>query len=174
METNVQRIKELSEQRHDENWRFRTFLKGCASEQIDRLVQQFYQEVSAHIDCTACANCCREIQPTLEQEDIERLAQGLDISVAQFTRQYLTEDIQDGICEGWTFQQKPCPFLKENRCTHYPSRPEDCRSYPHLHKPNFTSRLWGVVDNYAMCPIVFNVYELLKTELWSHKRLASL
>jgi hypothetical protein len=28
--------------------------------------------------------------------------------------------------------------------------------------------LWSVVDNTAICPIVFNVYELLKAELWFH------
>ena len=172
METNVQKIKELSEARHDENWRFRTFLKGCSDVDIDALVQHFYQEVSSHIDCTACANCCKEIQPTLDQEDIQQFAQGLGMSVVQLTEHYLMQDVQDGSVEGWTFREKPCPFLKENRCTNYLSRPQACRSYPHLQKPNFTSRLWGVIDNCAICPIVFNVYEWLKTELWFHTRLA--
>jgi len=168
METDLQKIKEVSEKKHDENWRFRTFLKGCSDEHIDTLVHQFYQEVSSNVDCTTCANCCKEIQPTLEQGDIGRFAQGLGMSVAQFTEQYLMEDIQDGIFEGWTFQHKPCPFLKENICTNYSYRPKACRSYPHLHKPDFTCRLWGVIDNYAICPIVFNVYELLKREMRSH------
>ena len=44
-------------------------------------------------------------------------------------------------------------------------RPEDCRSFPHLHKESFISRLWGVIDNYSICPIVFNVFERLKIEL---------
>ena len=172
MEANVQKIKELSEARHDENWRFRTFLKGCSDEDIDTLVHQFYQEVCSNIDCTTCANCCKEIQPTLDQEDITQFARGLGMSVARFTEQYLMEDIQDGIVEGWTFREKPCPFLKENRCTNYLSRPQACRSYPHLQKPDFTSRLWGVIDNCVICPIVFNVYELLKIALWSHPRRA--
>ena len=31
---------------------------------------------------------------------------------------------------------------------------------------NFVFRLWGVVENCSICPIVFNVYEQLKGELW--------
>ena len=33
-------------------------------------------------------------------------------------------------------------------------------------KKNFTSRLMGVIGNCSVCPIVFNVYELLKGEIW--------
>jgi hypothetical protein len=58
----------------------------------------------------------------------------------------------------------PCLFLKDLKCSVYESRPADCKSYPHLHKKDITSRLLGVIDNYSECPIVFNVYEELKTE----------
>ena len=40
------------------------------------------------------------------------------------------------------------------------------RPFPHLHKEEFIFRLWGVVENCPICPIVFNVYEQLKDELW--------
>lgn len=33
-------------------------------------------------------------------------------------------------------------------------------------KEDFVFRLIGVVGNYDVCPIVFNVYEQLKAELW--------
>ena len=42
------------------------------------------------------------------------------------------------------------------------------RSFPHLDKEEFVTRLWAVVDNYSICPIVFNVYEILKDKLWQH------
>ena len=45
----------------------------------------------------------------------------------------------------------------------------DCRSYPHLHKKEIISRLMGVVFNCSVCPIVFNVYEQMKLELWFGK-----
>ena len=32
----------------------------------------------------------------------------------------------------------------------------------------FRSRLYGVLANYEICPIVFNVFERLKDEVWHH------
>jgi Fe-S-cluster containining protein len=60
---------------------------------------------------------------------------------------------------------KPCKFLRNKKCTIYSSRPFDCRSYPHLHKKDFTFRLFAVLNNYSVCPIVFNVYEELKVRM---------
>ena len=44
-------------------------------------------------------------------------------------------------------------------------RPNDCRSYPHLHKPEFVFRLIQAVSNCSVCPISYNVFELLKQEI---------
>lgn len=172
METNIATITALAEVRDDENWRFRTFLKGYP-ENIDSLVHHYYQEVSSQIDCTSCANCCKQIQPILDQEDLQQLSQGLRLSVAQFTQEYLKEAEHEGSTKGWTFREQPCPLLQHDRCTQYACRPKACRSYPHIQKPGVVSRLWGMIDNYAICPIVFNVYELLKASLWAYTPLAS-
>jgi uncharacterized protein len=65
----------------------------------------------------------------------------------------------------------PCPMLDGKLCSIYDNRPEVCRSFPHLEKPLFTSRLMGVIDNVAICPIAFNAYEELKTKLtWPKDR----
>jgi uncharacterized protein len=64
-----------------------------------------------------------------------------------------------------SFKNSPCPFLENKKCTVYNQRPTDCKSYPHLQKKNFTTRLLGVMDNYSICPIVFNVFEDLKQAL---------
>ncbi len=45
----------------------------------------------------------------------------------------------------------------EIQITQYQCRPDDCRSYPHLHKRDFISRLINVIGNYSVCPIVFNI-----------------
>ena len=58
------------------------------------------------------------------------------------------------------------PLLSDNCCTVYDHRPDDCRSYPHLHKDEFVFRLIQAVENCSVCPIVFNVFERLKDELW--------
>ncbi len=165
VEKDLAKIRQLAEKKSDENWEFRSFLKRCcclSSEEIDRLTHRLYSEISAAIDCKECSNCCRETRPVLNSLDIERLAKELNISAVQFKEQYLSE------CEegGFWFKITPCPFLRDNRCTQYSFRPEVCKSFPHLHKNDFTSRLINVVENYSICPIVFNVYERLKNKLW--------
>ena len=67
----------------------------------------------------------------------------------------------------FNFNAQPCPFLVDDLCTNYDARPQVCRSFPHLHKKDFRSRLYGVIFNYELCPIVYNVYEQLKEELWT-------
>lgn len=165
METDLNKIKELSKKKEDENWEFRSFLKGCgiSSKKIDSIVHKLYRKISSEIDCKTCANCCKEVQPVLDQEDIEKFSRGLGISVAQFKDQYLVKDKES---EKFVFNKKPCHFLKDNLCSHYAYRPKDCISYPHLHKNGFIFRLINVINNYSICPIVFNVYENLKNKIW--------
>ena len=167
IETDLKKIKETAQKKEDENWEFRSFLKGyyIEVEELDSIVHRLFELVSMEIDCTTCGNCCKEVSPALDQEDIERLAHGLGTSIDQFRQQFLVENDKN-FSEGLIFNKKPCPFLKGNLCSHYELRPEDCRSFPHLHKEEFVSRLINVIQNYAVCPIVFNVYERLKKELW--------
>lgn len=54
---------------------------------IDSIVNRLYREISLKIDCRTCANCCKEIQPVLEQEDIAKLAEGLGITAARLKDQ---------------------------------------------------------------------------------------
>lgn len=166
IEIDLNYIEKMARERADENWEFRTFLKqlDMASKKIDALVHQLNQAVSLQIDCTKCANCCSQISPIFEQDDISGFALGLKLSEAEFQETYLM--IKKDNSAKRTFNRLPCPFLKDNRCSNYECRPTDCRSYPHLHKDGFVFRLWGALENYSICPIVFNVYEQLKAELW--------
>jgi hypothetical protein len=107
----------------------------------------------------------------LDQEDIIKLPEYLEISIEQLKDQYLRKDPNMDFNK-FTFKKRPCPLLKNNLCSipvNY--RPKDCASYPYLLKRDFTSRLMGIINNYSICPIVFNVYELLKDEVW-HKRFS--
>jgi hypothetical protein len=160
----------MAQRRDRENMRFRTFLKGhdLGRDEIDEIVHEIYEKVAAQIDCTQCANCCIKLNTSVDEGDIQRLAQGLKITTDEFKERFVVPDrdrpyrmIINGL---------PCPFLKDKRCTQYEYRPEECRSYPNLHKEDFVSRLFGVIDNYAFCPIVFNAYEQLKSELWYPSR----
>ena len=166
METDLKKVEQLGQKRADENWEFRSFLKfiDMEVEELDSIVHGIYKEVSAQIDCTKCANCCKETKPVLDQKDIERFSKGIDIAADEFKSQYI--EIDEDSSEFY-FNKKPCPFLKDNLCSNYEFRPKDCKSYPHLDKKEFVFRLWDVVDNYSICPIVFNVYEILKEKLWT-------
>ena len=94
IETNPDRVAALARQREDDNWAFRSYLKGSdiPSSRLDRLVHELAVEVCAQIDCRACANCCKTMAPSLTAADIERLAAHLGLTAAAFTLQFLRED----------------------------------------------------------------------------------
>jgi len=162
METDLNKIVSLSKFNQDENWEFRIFLKGFEVKEIDSIVHELNQKISSKIDCISCGNCCKKIQPTLSNKDIDQLSKSLKINTEAFKERYLEEDEGDEKI----FKQIPCPFLNDNKCTQYETRPKDCVSFPHLHKNDFVFRLIGVIKNSSICPIVFNVYEELKKVLW--------
>jgi Fe-S-cluster containining protein len=158
MITDLDTINHLGEQNKDVNFRFRSFLKSKDEDRLDRTVKDLFNFYSSKIDCTQCGNCCTVLKPIIQNADIKTLAPLTNKSDQDFKIDYTVTD-EDGDMH---FKDLPCPFLLDKKCTVYDSRPEDCRSYPHLHKEEFLSRLFGVIDNYSICPIVFNVYEDLK------------
>lgn len=164
-ETNLSVIKRLARVRKAENWDFRAYLKELpfSSRTIDQAVQETLHDVSRRIDCTKCANCCREMQPVLTVTDIRRMARHLELSITSFSSVYLKKAPAGH--SGMIFKSRPCPFLKKNVCTVYEVRPRDCRSYPHLHRREFVRRTMQAIFNYGVCPIVFNTYEQLKPKL---------
>lgn len=170
MITDLSEIARLSERNRDRNMEFRTFLK-CSSrwadgKRLDALVHEILAQVTAAIDCTACANCCREKGVAVEAEEIERLARHMGISAQEFEERHVAIDAGEKF-----MPETPCPFLDGNLCTVYEDRPAVCREFPHLHKEGFRQRLFGVVDNSATCPIVFNVLEELKRRTrWRPRR----
>jgi Fe-S-cluster containining protein len=164
--TDLTYIRTMAKKRENENWQFRTFLKGLdmSSRDIDAIVHRINEEVTSKIDCTECANCCKEIYMSMDQTEIIDFADGLNISVEQLVTQHFVKNEEEPF--KMKIAELPCPFLKNNKCTNYNHRPKECRSYPHLHKNDFIFRLFGVISNYGRCPIVFNVFEQLKEELW--------
>jgi len=168
IEKNLHIIDRIAREKEEENWKFRSFLKqlDIDIEKLDAIVHQITTEVTSQIDCTECGNCCKHVRPELDTEDITRFATGLKMSIAKLQAKYLTQDENTG--SNQVFNSLPCPFLENNMCTNYECRPKACASYPHLDKDEFVFRLWSVVENYGICPIVFNVYNQLKIELWHY------
>lgn len=165
METDLERIKKLGKIREKENYEFRVFLKGWdgPQEKLDKGVRKLYEKYSEKIDCLSCANCCKVLETVLDDHDIIRLATAMDLSVKEFEHQ-LVQNVQNYGHK--RFKEMPCPLLEGNSCKLYKDRPKECASYPYLHKPFFAARLLGVIENYSICPIVYNVFEALKRELW--------
>ena len=161
----------LAKQKEKENWRFRRFLKSrcdLPDEQIDSLVFEIADEVAAGIDCLRCGRCCRDCEPILSDDDRRRLATRLGLTVERLQQQVLR--YEDSVWDpGWTFRQKPCPFLGiDNVCSVYEDRPDNCRDYPYLHEPDFVARSMGMIGRTFTCPIVFEVVERLKRRLGYH------
>jgi len=95
--TNVQA---LAAQAEDANLRLRQYLKQqdhLSDEQVDQLVREITDRVWASIDCTTCANCCKELQIGLTDAEAQRLAGHFGLTTEAFCRQYLeaVEDQED-------------------------------------------------------------------------------
>jgi hypothetical protein len=160
-------IRALAEEKEDENWRFRHFLKHRCSlnpSDVDTLVKEKTGSVWAGIDCTTCANCCREVKPSFSEKEVNRLAKRLGMAPQQFIDTYL-ERTESGGGNPWQTRTKPCPFLKENRCSVYEDRPADCSGYPYLYESDFVCRTMGMIERTSTCPIVYQVLEELKQSL---------
>ena len=152
IETDPKKTKRLAQKLESENWDFRVWLKFYAPENIDEIVSALSRKYFSVIDCKNCGNCCRSL------------------SAVSVSRSELRTMESHGSCPHVVDNdeikvQLPCPMLDGNLCSIYADRPETCRKYPYLEEPGFVSRLVGVINNTFVCPIVFNVFEELKSVL---------
>lgn len=157
----IAEIKRLSQQKLEENKQFISFAKTQDPERLDRLVHDLDKQISSVVDCTLCGNCCTKLRPVLSENDIDKLLKVKRMSRMEFKEQYIETDLEGDML----LKHLPCIFYKDRQCTIYSLRPEECASYPNLHKPEITERIAGIMDSYAICPIVFNVIEELKGRL---------
>ena len=55
------KVKEEAKKKADENYKFRSYLKGHADEEeLDRQFMRLHKELFADYDCSKCRNCCRQ------------------------------------------------------------------------------------------------------------------
>ena len=120
------------------------------------------ESITAAIDCKKCGNCCRYQEPGITDEEINILAVQKNMSTKVFKDKYVAIDKQSisFLCE------KPCPFLIRNECSVYKFRPYSCADFPGLHRPALKWRMKQVEENYAKCPIVFNVVNRLMDHIF--------
>lgn len=163
MEKDLTKISRLAHLKEEENQEFSMFLKRYGHHKVDEIMHKLNKRYLKQYDCTECANCCKKLMPTFTQEDLEKIANYLDISYEKVKKDY----VERKTAEGFILKGSECPFLLNKKCQIYDYRPEVCRSYPHLHKDNINHRLFNIIDNTYLCPIVYNIFEDLKDMIWS-------
>jgi hypothetical protein len=91
MAVDLVQIGKLAKEKEEENWRFREFLKAecdLGSDEIDQRVFETTRRVWAGIDCTSCANCCRQVKPSFSEEEVDRLARRLAMDRQEFINRF--------------------------------------------------------------------------------------
>ncbi len=153
IETNLSNIHQIAQQNKDINYAFRTFLQEQDSDWVDTIVHRLNDEITPKINCLECGNCCRNLRPVASEKELIKYVHPAEIEKVKYAMA-----IQ-------------CKHLQGNACMIYEERHEECRLFPYMDRDAFASRFSGVLQNYEICPIVFNVVEALKVELaWEKKQ----
>lgn len=157
------KVKAEAKKKEDENFRFRSYLKGHAdADELDRQFLSLHKELFADYDCSKCRNCCKMYKGSIPAEDIDRDAQHLGIAPNQFVDTYLeTEEY------GINYQTKhmPCDFLQEDgNCKLSNCKPDSCKKYLYTDQPERLSSLLSVLDVIEICSVAFEIFERLKKE----------
>jgi len=161
IETDLQLIAYLADQREEENDHFQSFLASEDAASIDARVFTLQADITPKIDCRQCGNCCKTLMIEVTQPEADRVAEVLGVESDQF----VAENLEKGIGQRMIMNAIPCRFLEELSCTIYTDRFAGCREFPALHLPGFTARYFTTRMHYGRCPIIFNVLEALKKEL---------
>lgn len=156
-------IRRLGEQLRPENERFRKHLKSHGFQELK--FRRIAEGIEAEIDCTICANCCRQASVQLQDRDITKLSKYLRVKDAQFRKDY-TQPGEDQTLDLKRNEDGSCVFLSGTECTVYDARPAICGDFPHLvrGKGTIPFRMWQFIDRACYCPIVYNTLEAWKDE----------
>lgn len=159
------KIRAVAARKEDENLRFRTFLKNRADpEELDRQFMKLHQELFSEYDCRQCGNCCREYGTALQDAEIESIAAFLGIEKQAFIEQYMTEGM------GGPELPAPCRFLEANgNCAIQDCKPTECSGFPYTDRPERIFSLYNTLSIAEICPVVFEMLELLK-EMYRFRR----
>lgn len=81
--------------------------------------------------CTGCGKCCTGSPGFvwITPEEMESIAEFLNISLEQFIKNY-TRQVGNRYSLLEYSKSYDCVFLKNNRCTIYNARPQQCRTFP--------------------------------------------
>lgn len=82
--------------------------------------------------CTECGKCCSGSPGYVwvSEQDIEKIADYLNLPINLFRRKYLRQKNGRYSLIEIKSDEYNCVFLKDNKCSIYPVRPIQCRTYP--------------------------------------------
>jgi Fe-S-cluster containining protein len=155
--TDLAEVFRLGTLKAKENLAFRRHLS--AHHYIDEPFQILASEIQQHVDCTACANCCRHSVVSVNKPEIE------DIAASEIVSRRYTVPDPDAPAERILLNSaKGCVFLDGNLCMIYEARPKACREFPHVAvgEHSLGSRQSSLARWAPLCPIIFNALEAYK------------
>lgn len=159
MVTDLAEIFRLGTAKAEENLAFRRYLS--TRHHADKPFQILANEVQQHVDCTACANCCRHSVVSVSKPEIERIARHLGVTHEAVTRLYTVPDPDALALRTLLNSGDGCVFLDGNLCRIYEACPKTCRDFPHVAVG--THSLGGRPSSHArwaaLCPIIYNALE---------------
>lgn len=137
--------------------RFLTRLEKNPPRRLDQLTIGLEKEVWAEVDCLSCANCCKTMTPTFNKTDLKRISAHFGQSVDEFKEKWLYKERSTG---DWMNRKQPCQFLnlKDNKCSIYAIRPDDCAGFPHLPK-KMKDYVHVHKQNVEYCPATYRIVE---------------
>lgn len=160
MQTIVDDWRQHAEEHTSSNLAFLRSLRHESEKAVDRAARRLHREVFSIVDCTRCANCCKEMIPSFSEDEIETIAQHLGMESQQFAAIYLAKLQGD---DQSIPRSKPCPFLGEDdRCVIYEVRPASCADFPCTNKARFATLSQFHSDNTVHCPAAFYVVEQMR------------
>ena len=137
---------------------YKQFLQRADKNKVLKQLPELHEEAFEKIDCTKCANCCKNYSPRFKTPDIKRISKHLKMKEGDFIEKYLRLD-EDG---DYVVKSSPCPFLGEdNLCGIYEVRPSDCHRFPYTNEDIIMKRQDLTLKNATFCPIVYFVLEKL-------------
>lgn len=139
--------------------RFLTKLESHPPKNLDLIAEIADKEVWAETNCLACSNCCRNMTPTFNFQDLKRISAYFGVTISAFKAQWLYKNKKGE----WMNQNEPCQFLdrKTNMCSIYAIRPKDCADFPHLTKKKMVHYIHVHKQNVQYCPATFKMVEKL-------------
>jgi Fe-S-cluster containining protein len=147
LEINLKKIADAAIKNNQENIAFGEYLKVQDSDSLDKIIHKLSDTITPKIDCLDCGNCCNNMRPIATDEALKPFVEPENIQAYKYLKQFA------------------CKNLDGNACKVYENRPRECSEYPYLHRDKFATRTHELRQNYEICPIVYNVFEQLKTEL---------